>query len=89
MTLGWSIPHDIRRSEAGTATTSANMIAACEVVDRPMGIVKEWVENCIDASASHVEIQILQGGIDTITIIDDGIGMDAEDATLALSLIHI
>ena len=61
----------------------SNMIAAGEVVERPMGIVKELVENCIDASASHVEIQILQGGIDTITIIDDGIGMDAEDATLA------
>lgn len=61
----------------------SNMIAAGEVVERPMGIVKELVENCIDAHASHVEIQILQGGIDTITIIDDGDGMDAGDATLA------
>lgn len=61
----------------------SNMIAAGEVVERPMGIVKELVENCIDAHAHNIEIQIMQGGIDTITIIDDGDGMDATDATLA------
>lgn len=61
----------------------SNMIAAGEVVERPMGIVKELVENCIDAHARNIEIQIMQGGIDTITIIDDGDGMDSEDATLA------
>lgn len=61
----------------------SNMIAAGEVVERPSGIVKELVENCIDAHASHVEIQITQGGIESITIIDDGDGMDAQDATLA------
>lgn len=61
----------------------SNMIAAGEVVERPMGIVKELVENCIDAHAHTIEIQISQGGIDTITIIDDGDGMDAQDSTLA------
>ncbi|MEG1732912.1 MAG: DNA mismatch repair endonuclease MutL [Longicatena sp.] len=61
----------------------SNMIAAGEVVERPSGIVKELVENCIDAKARNIEIQILQGGIDTITIIDDGSGMDASDATKA------
>lgn len=61
----------------------SNMIAAGEVVERPMGIVKELVENSIDAHASNIEIQISQGGIDAITIIDDGDGMDAQDATLA------
>ncbi len=61
----------------------SNMIAAGEVVERPMGIVKELVENCIDAKASKIEINISSGGIDCIQIIDDGIGMDAEDATLA------
>lgn len=61
----------------------SNMIAAGEVVERPMGIVKELVENCIDANAKTVEVLIAQGGIETITIIDDGDGMDAGDATLA------
>lgn len=61
----------------------SNMIAAGEVVERPMGIVKELVENSIDAHAKHIEVQILQGGIDTIIIIDDGYGMEASDATLA------
>lgn len=61
----------------------SNMIAAGEVVERPMGIVKELVENCIDAEATRIEINISCGGIDCIQIIDDGIGMDAEDATIA------
>lgn len=61
----------------------SNMIAAGEVVERPSGIVKELVENSIDASASHVDIYIMQGGIEAIQIVDDGIGMDAQDAVLA------
>jgi len=59
------------------------MIAAGEVVERPSGVVKELVENAIDAQAKRIEIQITQGGIDSITIIDDGIGMDREDAEIA------
>lgn len=61
----------------------SNMIAAGEVVERPAGIVKELVENSIDAQAKRIEIQIAQGGIDSITIVDDGIGMDSEDASIA------
>lgn len=61
----------------------SNMIAAGEVVERPSGVVKELVENCIDAQAKRIEIQITQGGIDSILITDDGIGMDAQDASIA------
>lgn len=60
-----------------------NMIAAGEVVERPMGIVKECVENAIDAEATRIEIWMTQGGIEQIEIFDNGIGMDEEDARLA------
>lgn len=60
-----------------------NMIAAGEVVERPANIVKECVENSLDAGASSVDIQIFQGGIERIIIRDDGEGMDPQDAKLA------
>lgn len=60
-----------------------NMIAAGEVVERPMGIVKECVENSIDAHATRIEVWITQGGIEQIEIYDNGIGMDKEDAEMA------
>lgn len=59
------------------------MIAAGEVVERPAGIVKECVENSIDAHASTIEIEAFQGGIERLVIIDDGCGMDPEDAKMA------
>lgn len=60
-----------------------NMIAAGEVVERPAGIVKECVENSIDAQATTIEIEAFQGGIERLVIIDDGCGMDHEDAQMA------
>ena len=57
-----------------------NMIAAGEVVERPAGIVKECVENSIDAGAKVIDIEAFQGGIEKLIITDDGSGMDYEDA---------
>ena len=66
-------------------TQLSNMIAAGEVVERPGGIVKELVENAIDAHATRIEIHCLEGGIARIEIIDNGDGMDAEDAQRAFA----
>ena len=62
----------------------ANKIAAGEVVDRPASVVKELVENAIDAEANEITIVISQAGKEMIQVIDNGIGMTEEDALLAL-----
>ncbi|MBP3398359.1 MAG: DNA mismatch repair endonuclease MutL, partial [Erysipelotrichaceae bacterium] len=66
-------------------TQLSNMIAAGEVVERPGGIVKELIENAIDAHATRIEIHCLEGGIARIEIIDNGDGMDREDAQRAFA----
>ncbi len=61
-----------------------NMIAAGEVIERPSSIVKELIENSIDALASVIRVDLMNSGLDKISITDNGIGMTAEDIALAI-----
>ena len=69
----------------------ANQIAAGEVIQRPASVVKELVENAVDAGASNMQVNIKDAGKTLIQVIDDGKGMSETDARMAfeLSLIHI
>lgn len=64
--------------------TLCNQIAAGEVVERPAAVVKELIENSIDAASSKIQLTLLQGGRKEIRVVDDGAGMEPDDALLAL-----
>ena len=61
----------------------ANKISAGEVVERCSSIVKELVENSIDAKATEIKVELIKGGLESIKVTDNGVGMDHEDALLA------
>ncbi len=63
----------------------ANKIAAGEVVEKCASVVKELVENSIDAGATNIKVNLIDGGLTSINIIDNGSGMDKEDAVLSFS----
>lgn len=61
-----------------------NKIAAGEVVDRPASVVKELMENAIDAGARNIHVSVIDGGLKCITVADDGHGMDRDNALLSV-----
>ena len=65
-------------------TNTSNQIAAGEVVEKPASVVKELVENALDAGADSIEVTIFEGGTEYIRVADNGCGMTEQNARMAL-----
>ncbi|MFZ4615489.1 MAG: DNA mismatch repair endonuclease MutL [Rectinemataceae bacterium] len=63
---------------------TARLIAAGEVIDRPASLLRELLDNAIDAGASDIQVEIQGGGSTSVLVIDDGMGMDADDLALSI-----
>ena len=64
--------------------TLASQVAAGEVVERPASVLKELIENSLDAAASHIEVEVRKGGVALLKVADNGYGMDRENAVLSI-----
>ncbi|HEX3868247.1 MAG TPA: DNA mismatch repair endonuclease MutL, partial [Gemmatimonadaceae bacterium] len=84
MSAAQTEPLAAARRIAVLASEVADQIAAGEVVERPASVVKELIENALDAGATAIDLALEDGGRQSIRVSDDGTGMSPEDAVLSL-----